>query len=176
MGNMNEFCRIAGDVTFGEGVSIHGFVNLYGCSIGDGSRIGAFVEIQKNSHIGARCKISSHTFICEGVTVEDQCFIGHGVMFVNDQYPRAAKEDSTVQTEDNWEVQKTLVKRGASIGSNATILGGVTIGKQAMVGAGGVVTKDVPDYAMVAGVPACIIGDVRERLVHKESVEIGDQQ
>ena len=107
--------------------------------------------------------------------MEDQCFIGHGVMFVNDQYPRATKKDSTVQTEDDWEVQKTIVKRGASIGSNATILGGVTIGKQAMVGAGGVVTKDVPDYAMVAGVPACVIGDVRERMVKKDCIELSEQ-
>ena len=156
---------IASDVTLGNGVTIFqpDLVNLYGCSIGAETKIGAFVEIQKNASIGARCKISSHTFICEGVTIEDQVFVGHGVMFINDRYPRAANEDGSLQTESDWQVAETRVKRRASIGSNATIGSGVTIGKSALVGAGAVVTHDVPDYAIVAGVPARIIGDVRHR-------------
>jgi len=136
-------------------------VNLYGCTIGDGSRIGAFVEVQKNATIGARCKISSHTFICEGVTIDEEVFIGHGVMFTNDPYPRAANPDGALQTEADWKVIPTRVKRAASIGSNATIAPGVTIGEGALVGAGAVVTKSVPDYAVVAGVPARVIGDAR---------------
>jgi acetyltransferase-like isoleucine patch superfamily enzyme len=146
---------IAPDVRLGQQVLIHhpDLVNLYGCSIGDGTRIGAFVEIQKNARIGARCKISSHTFICEGITIEDEAFIGHGVMFINDRYPRATI-DGRSQTETDWQVIPTLVKRGASIGSGAVIMCGVTIGERSLIGAGAVVTRDVPDDAVVAGVPA----------------------
>jgi len=156
---------IAADVVLGTGVRIFqpDLVNLYGCSIGDETRVGAFVEIQKNARIGARCKISSHTFICEGVEIEDECFIGHGVMFTNDVYPRAVNRDGTLQTEADWQVIKTRIKRRVSIGSNATIIAGVTIGEGALVGAGAVVTKDVPDFAIVAGVPARVIGDVRKQ-------------
>ncbi len=136
-------------------------VNLYGCSIGDDSRVGSFVEIQKNATIGARCKISSHSFICEGVVIEDEVFIGHGVMFTNDRLPRATNPDGSPMTEEDWKLEFTQVKRGASIGSNATILPGLTIGASALVGAGAVVTKDVPDFAIVAGVPAKIVGDTR---------------
>ena len=155
---------IAADVILGTGVCIFQpeQVNLYGCSIGDETKIGAFVEIQKNASIGARCKISSHSFICEGVEIEDECFIGHGVMFTNDVYPRAVNPDGSLQAEADWEVVKTKVKEGASIGSNATIIAGVTIGEGALVGAGAVVTKDVPDFTIVAGVPARVIGDVRK--------------
>ena len=156
---------IASDVRLGKDVRIiqPELVNLYGCTIADGTRIGAFVEIQKNAAIGARCKISSHTFICEGVTIEDEVFVGHGVMFTNDVFPRAVNDDGTLQTEADWTVVSTRVKRGASIGSNATIMAGVTIGEAALVGAGAVVTRDVADHAIVAGVPARVIGDVRER-------------
>jgi len=152
---------IATDVILGRDVRIFqpDLVNLYGCSIGDESKIGAFVEVQKNAIIGARCKISSHSFICEGVEIEDECFIGHGVMFTNDVYPSAVNRDGSLQTEADWEVIKTKVKRRASIGSNATIIAGVTIGEGALVGAGAVVTKDVPDFAIVAGVPARVIGN-----------------
>ena len=156
---------ISDNVTLGKEVKIFhpSLVNLYGCSIGDDSKIGAFVEIQKGALIGARCKISSHTFICEGVTVEDEVFIGHGVMFTNDRYPRAANADGSLQTEANWKVEPTRIRRGASIGSNATIICGVTVGKGAIVGAGAVVTKNVADFAIVAGVPARVIGDSRKR-------------
>jgi UDP-2-acetamido-3-amino-2,3-dideoxy-glucuronate N-acetyltransferase len=156
---------IASDVTLGDGVKIFqpDLVNLYGCSIGAETKIGAFVEIQKKASIGARCKISSHTFVCEGVTIEDEVFIGHGVMFTNDRYPRAANDDGSLQTEADWQVVDTRVKQRASIGSNATIGAGVIIGESALVGAGAVVTRDVPDYAIVAGVPARVIGDVRQR-------------
>ena len=156
---------IAADVSLGKNVRIFQpeLVNLYGCAIGDDSRIGSFVEIQKNASIGARCKISSHTFICEGVTIEDEVFVGHGVMFTNDIYPRSTNEDGSLQTESDWKVITTRVKRGASIGSNATIMAGVTIGASSLIGAGAVVTKDVADFAIVAGVPARVIGDVRER-------------
>ena len=139
---------------FGRGVQLVGFVNLYGCEIGDETRIGTFVEIQKGAKIGARCKISSHTFICEGVTIEDGVFVGHGVIFVNDRRPRAVNDDGSLQTDADWECQRTLVKREASIGSGVTILGGVTIGERALVGAGSVVTKDVPANTTVAGNPA----------------------
>ncbi|PYT05281.1 MAG: N-acetyltransferase [Acidobacteria bacterium] len=156
---------VAADVRLGEGVKIFqpDLVNLYGCTVGSETRIGAFVEIQKNAVIGARCKVSSHTFICEGVTVEDEVFIGHGVMFTNDLYPRAANEDGSIQTDADWVVVKTLVKRRASIGSNATILAGVTIAENALVGAGSVVTRDIPDHAIVAGVPARTVGDTRRQ-------------
>ena len=156
---------IAADVLLGKNVEIFqpDLVNLYGCTIDAETKIGAFVEIQKNATVGARCKISSHTFICEGVTIEDEVFVGHGVMFTNDLYPRAVNEDGSVQTESDWAVVATRVKRRASIGSNATIMAGVTIGESALVGAGAVVTTDVADYAIVAGVPARVIGDVRKR-------------
>jgi len=156
---------IAADVVLGTGVRIFQpeLVNLYGCAIGDDTKIGAFVEIQKNAVVGARCKISSHTFVCEGVEIEDECFIGHGVMFTNDVYPRAVNHDGSLQTEADWQVIKTKVKRRASIGSNATIIAGVTIGEGALVGAGAVVTKDVPDFAIVAGVPARVISYIRKQ-------------
>lgn len=149
--------QIAPDVRLGQGVRIFGFVNLYGCEIGDESKIGTFVEIQKGSRIGRRCKVSSHTFICEGVTLEDEVFVGHGVMFTNDKYPRATTEGGGLQTEADWQCLPTLVRRRASIGSGATILCGVTIGEGAVVGAGAVVTKDVPPATVVAGNPARIL-------------------
>lgn len=157
---------ISDTVRLGENVRIPHptLVNLYGCAIGDGTKIGAFVEIQKNAVIGARCKISSHTFICEGVAIEDEVFIGHGVMFTNDRYPRATNGGGQLQTEADWKVEPTRVRRGASIGSNATVIAGVTVGEGAIVGAGAVVTTDVADHAIVAGVPARVIGDVRERV------------
>jgi UDP-2-acetamido-3-amino-2,3-dideoxy-glucuronate N-acetyltransferase len=157
---------IAADVIIGPGVRIFqpDLVNLYGCSIGADTKVGAFVEIQKNASIGERCKISSHTFVCEGVTIEDECFIGHGVMFTNDVYPRAVNADGSPQTEADWKVVKTVVKKRASIGSNATILAGITIGEGALIGAGAVVTHDVPSFAIVAGVPARVIGDVRKHV------------
>lgn len=150
---------IADSVILGADVRIHHpeLVNLYGCAIGDGTGVGAFVEIQKNASVGARCKISSHSFICEGVVIEDEVFVGHGVMFINDRMPRATNADGSVQNDSDWQVEPTRVRRGASIGSNATILGGVTIGEGALVGAGAVVTRDVPDYAVVAGSPARVL-------------------
>ncbi|MER2507851.1 acyltransferase [Amaricoccus sp.] len=150
-------CDLQSDV----GIAHPDLVNLYGCSIGEGSRIGPFVEIQKNSTIGRRCKISSHSFVCEGVTIEDEVFVGHGVMFTNGLLPRATNEDGTLQRDGDWECTNTVVRRGAAIGSNATIICGVTIGEQALVGAGAVVTRDVPAHAIVAGNPARVIGDVR---------------
>lgn len=154
---------ITSDVRLGEDVVVRhpDLVNLYACQIGDGTRLGAFVEVQKNAVIGARCKISSHSFICEGVVIEDEVFIGHGVMFTNDLYPRATRPDGQPQTDDDWMCVPTRVRQGASIGSNATILAGVVIGVGALVGAGAVVTADVPDHAIVAGVPARIVGDTR---------------
>jgi len=149
-----NFIRIAPDVKLGNHVGIFSFVNLYGCSIGDDSRVGAFVEIQKNAHIGARCKISSHTFICEGVTIEDEVFVGHGVMFINDLDPRATAVGGKPQTEADWKMVPTRVCRGASIGSGAVILAGVTIGEGALVGAGAVVTRNVKPHSVVKGVPA----------------------
>jgi acetyltransferase-like isoleucine patch superfamily enzyme len=148
---------IAPDVVFGENVRLSKFINLYGCRIGANTKIGAFVEIQKNASVGTNCKISSHTFICEGVVIEDQVFIGHGVTFINDSYPRASRADGSLQTEADWRVEPTLVKRGASIGSGATILSRVTIGENAIVGAGSVVTRDVPDNTIVAGNPAKVL-------------------
>ena len=152
-----------------DSVKLHGkvtifhptLVNLYGCEVGDGSRIGAFVEIQKGAFIGERCKISSHTFVCEGVTIEDECFIGHGVMFTNDRFPRATNPDGSPQSDADWTLELTRVKRQVSIGSNATIVCGITIGEGALIAAGAVVTKDVPDFAVVAGCPAKVLGDVR---------------
>jgi len=160
---------IAASVILGPNVRIFQpeLVNLYGCSIGAETKIGAFVEIQRNATIGERCKISSHSFICEGVSIEDEVFVGHGVMFTNDVYPRAVNEDGMPQTDTDWEVIKTTVKTKASIGTNATIIAGVTIGEAAMVGAGAVVTADVPDFAIVAGVPARVIGDVRTKMSDK---------
>jgi UDP-2-acetamido-3-amino-2,3-dideoxy-glucuronate N-acetyltransferase len=149
--------QIAENVRLGEGVRIFGFANLYGCEIGDGTKIGTFVEIQKGAKVGKRCKISSHTFICEGVTIEDEVFIGHGVMFTNDLYPRAANPDGSMQTDADWKCIPTLVKRGAAIGSGATLLCGITIGERATVGAGSVVTRDVPARAVVAGNPARVM-------------------
>lgn len=146
--------RVSADVKLGSGVKLHGFANLYGCEIGDETRIGTFVEVQKKAKIGARCKISSHTFICEGVTLEDGVFVGHGVTFVNDRRPRAVNDDGSLQTDSDWDCQTTLVRRGASIGSGATILGGVTIGENALVGAGSVVTRNVEPNTTVAGNPA----------------------
>jgi UDP-2-acetamido-3-amino-2,3-dideoxy-glucuronate N-acetyltransferase len=146
--------QIASDVKLGKNVRIHGFVNLYGCEVGDDVRIGTFVEIQKGAKVGNRCKISSHTFICEGVTLEDEVFIGHGVIFTNDRYPRATNHRGELQTEADWTCARTLVKQGASIGSGATLLCGITVGAKAMIGAGSVVTKDVPPGAVVAGNPA----------------------
>ncbi|MDD5580534.1 MAG: acyltransferase [Methylobacter sp.] len=156
---------ISDNVQLGEGVVIHhpDLVNLYGCKVGANAKIGAFVEIQKGASVGARCKISSHSFICEGVDIEDGVFVGHGVMFINDTYPKAVGEDGELQTEADWQLIRTRVKTRASIGSNSTILCGITIGASALVGAGAVVTKDVPDYAIVAGVPARVIGDTRTR-------------
>lgn len=158
----HEFCSIAPSVKLGQSVKLSKFINLYGCSIGDETKIGAFVEIQKNATIGCRCKISSHTFVCEGVTIEDNVFVGHGVTFVNDSYPRATTPEGELQTESNWKVEKTLVKRGASIGSGATILANLVIGENAIVGAGSVVTRDVPPNAIVAGNPAKILRLVEE--------------
>ena len=152
-----QFCVIAPDVKLGRDVIIHHFVNLYGCEIGDGTRIGSFVEIQKRARVGSNCKISSHTFVCEGVTIEDEVFIGHGVTFINDKYPRATSANGALQTDDDWTVVPILVKRGASIGSGATILCGVTIGERAIVGAGAVVTRDVPADTTVVGNPARVL-------------------
>ena len=153
----SDYKRISNDVRLGRNVQIYAFVNLYGCEIGDETRIGTFVEIQKGAKIGPRCKISSHTFICEGVTIESEVFIGHGVTFINDRYPRATSTSGQPQTEADWSVQNTLVKKGASIGSGATLLGGVTIGEKAIIGAGSVVTKDVPPNTVVAGNPARVL-------------------
>ena len=153
----SQFLRIAPDVKLGEGVKIFGFVNMYGCEVGDHTKIGTFVEIQKGARIGRNCKISSHTFICEGVTIEDDVFVGHNVTFINDPFPRATNEGGTLQTEKDWVCVPTLVRKGASIGSSATLLCGITVGERAIVGAGSVVTKDVPPGTIVAGNPARIL-------------------
>lgn len=149
-----EFCVIAPDVKLGRDVAIYHFVNLYGCEIGDGTKVGSFVEIQKGVTVGRNCKISSHSFICEGVTIEDEVFVGHGVNFINDKHPRATSDDGRLQTESDWTVERTIVRRGASLGTGATILSGVEIGERAMVGAGAVVTRNVPAGATVVGNPA----------------------
>jgi acetyltransferase-like isoleucine patch superfamily enzyme len=154
---MNEFVSITPDVRLGTNVKLSKFINLYGCSIGDNTKVGAFVEVQKNATIGKNCKVSSHTFICEGVAIEDDVFIGHGVTFINGSYPRATAASGALQTEQDWKVEKTLIKRGASIGSGSTILANVTIGENAIVGAGSVVTRDVPANAIVVGNPAKVL-------------------
>jgi acetyltransferase-like isoleucine patch superfamily enzyme len=154
---VNEFCAIGPNVKLGEGVKLSRFINLYGCEIGDNVKIGAFVEIQKNATIGKNCKVSSHSFICEGVIIEDNVFIGHSVTFINDSYPRATTSDGQLQTEKDWKVEQTLVRKGASIGSGSTVLSNVVIGENAIVGAGSVVTKDVPANAIVAGNPAKLL-------------------
>ena len=154
---MSDFRCIAPDVRLGRDVKLSKFINLYGCEVGDETKIGAFVEIQKNATVGKRCKISSHTFVCEGVTIEDNVFVGHGVTFINDIYPRATTPRGELQTEEDWQVGTTLVKRGASIGSGSTILANVVIGESALIGAGSVVTKDVPAHSIVAGNPARVL-------------------
>ena len=154
---MSDYCCIAPDVKLGKGVKLSKFINLYGCEVGDDTKIWAFVEIQKKAKIGKNCKISSHTFICEGVTIEDNVFVGHGVTFINDSYPRATTPNGALQTEKDWTVEPTLVRAGASIGSGATILANITIGENALIGAGSVVTRDVPANAIVAGSPARLL-------------------
>ena len=161
---MDQYVCISRDVKLGRDVKLSKFINLYGCEIGDETKVGAFVEIQKNANVGRRCKISSHTFICEGVTIEDNVFIGHGVTFINDSYPRATTEEGELQTEADWKVERTIVKKGASIGSGATILSHTCIGENAIVGAGSVVTKDVPPNTIVAGNPAKILRHIDQSL------------
>jgi acetyltransferase-like isoleucine patch superfamily enzyme len=161
---MDQYVCIADDVKLGRNVKLSRFINLYGCEIGDETKIGAFVEIQKNAAVGKRCKISSHTFVCEGVIIEDNVFIGHGVMFINDSYPRATAADGKLQTEADWKVERTLIQKGASIGSGATILSNITIGENAIVGAGSVVTKDVPANSIVAGNPARVLRYIEQTL------------
>ncbi len=161
---MNEYCAVTPDVKLGKDVKLSKFINLYGCEIGDETKIGAFVEIQKNARVGRRCKISSHTFICEGVDIEDNVFIGHGVTFINDSFPRSTTEDGGLQTEQDWHVEKTLIKSGASIGSGSTILSNVTVGENAIVGAGSVVTRDVPPNMIVAGNPAKVLRPIPQNV------------
>lgn len=164
---MNTFLCIADDVKLGRDVKLSKFINMYGCEVGDETKIGAFVEIQKNATVGKRCKISSHTFICEGVTIEDNVFIGHGVTFINDSYPRATTAGGGLQTEADWKVERTVIKKGASVGSGTTILSNVTVGENAIVGAGSVVTKDVPANGIVAGNPAKLLRYIEKPLEGK---------
>jgi acetyltransferase-like isoleucine patch superfamily enzyme len=164
---MNPFVCIAPDVKLGKDVKLSKFINLYGCEVGDETKIGAFVEIQKNASVGKRCKISSHTFVCEGVIIEDNVFIGHGVTFINDSYPRATTEEGNLQTEVDWKVERTVIKKGASIGSGSTILSNISIGENAIVGAGSVVTKDVPANCIVAGNPAKLLRYIDQPLEAK---------
>jgi acetyltransferase-like isoleucine patch superfamily enzyme len=161
---METYFAVSDDVQLGENVRLAKFVNLYGCSIGDNTKIGAFVEVQKNARIGKNCKVSSHTFICEGVSVEDNVFIGHNVTFINDLYPRATTLAGKLQTEEDWAVGKTLVKQGASIGSSSTLLSGITVGEHSIIGAGSVVTKDVPPFCIVAGNPARILRKIEKEI------------
>jgi acetyltransferase-like isoleucine patch superfamily enzyme len=172
---MNEYVCL-NNVKLGKDVKLSKFINLYGCEIGDGTKIGAFVEIQKNAFVGRNCKVSSHTFICEGVTVEDNVFIGHGVTFINDSYPRSTNNDGSMQTEADWKVEPTRIKKGASIGSGATILSNVTVGENAIVGAGCVVTKDVPDGAIVAGNPARVFRYLAAANETEEAIEAAPQE
>jgi acetyltransferase-like isoleucine patch superfamily enzyme len=160
---MDKYLSIAPSVKLGKDVKLAQFINMYGCEIGDGTKIGAFVEIQKNATVGKNCKISSHTFVCEGVTIEDNVFIGHGVMFINDSYPRASNEDGSLQTEADWKVENTRICKGASLGSGVTVLSNVTVGEGALVGAGSVVTKDVPPHTVVAGNPARVLRSLKEK-------------
>jgi acetyltransferase-like isoleucine patch superfamily enzyme len=164
---MSSFNCISDDVKLGSGVRLSKFINLYGCEIGDETKIGAFVEIQKNASVGKSCKISSHTFVCEGVTIEDNVFVGHGVIFINDSYPRATSANGVLQTEEDWKVERTVVRKGASIGSGAIILANTTIGENAIVGAGSVVTRDVPANAVVAGNPAKVLRFLEENAVRQ---------
>jgi len=168
---MSDFLSIAPDVKLGQRVKLSRFINLYGCEIGDDSAIGAFVEVQKNAKVGRCCKISSHTFICEGVTIEDRVFIGHGVVFINDTYPRATTRQGSLQTERDWTGERTFIKKGASIGSGATILANVTVGEHAIVGAGSVVTHDVPANTIVAGNPARVLRHIAEPLGVADGVQ-----
>ena len=165
--------RIADNVILGKDVVLNDFINLYGCRIDDGTRVGPFVEIQKNAFIGKNCKIQSHTFICEGVTIEDDVFVGHGVMFINDRYPRSTSESGGLQTEEDWKVFPTVIKKGASIGSNATILCGITVGAGAIIGAGSVVIKDVPSRTVVAGNPAKVIRELKDKGKRKKAKGMG---
>lgn len=167
---MGEYLCVSDDVKLGEGVKLTKFINLYGCTIGDHSKIGAFVEIQKNAFIGKNCKISSHTFICEGVTIEDNVFIGHNVTFINDLYPRSTTADGALQTEADWTCGRTVIRNGASIGSSTTLLCGITVGENAIVGAGSVVTKDVPANTIVAGNPARVLKKIQEEATDESSV------
>jgi acetyltransferase-like isoleucine patch superfamily enzyme len=169
---VNEFCAIAPDVKLGAEVRLSKFINLYGCEIGDNTKIGAFVEIQKNATVGKNCKVSSHSFICEGVTIEDNVFIGHGVTFINDSYPRATTGEGQLQTEQDWKVERTVIKKGASIGSGSTVLSNVTVGENAIVGAGSVVTRNVPANAIVAGNPARL----KRYINQNETVVVGEQK
>jgi acetyltransferase-like isoleucine patch superfamily enzyme len=168
---MNSYVCIAPDVKLGRDVKLSKFINLYGCEVGDETKIGAFVEIQKNATVGHRCKVSSHTFICEGVTIEDNVFIGHSVTFINDSYPRATTAQGNLQTEDDWKVERTVIKRGASIGSGTTILCNITVGENAIVGAGSVVTKDVPPNSIVAGNPAKLLRSINRTNQSNQTLE-----
>ncbi len=161
---MSDYLCIASDVKLGEGVKLSRFINLYGCEVGENTKIGAFVEIQKNAKVGKNCKISSHTFICEGVTIENNVFVGHGVTFINDSYPRATTGNGELQAEKDWKVEPTLVRKGASIGSGTTVLANITIGENALIGAGSVVTRDVPANAIVAGNPARVLRSLADEM------------